>query len=156
MSGLPFQFECNTGQLLSPNKCSLMVGEGWDEEAIHQVQEILGVERIDFEQKYLGLPTPQGHLKRGVFQPLEMRFIKRMTTWKEKELSAAGKEVLIKSVAQALPNYVMSVFKLTNGLCEDLMKTIRAYWWGSSNGRRKMQWILESACSTKGSGRYRL
>lgn len=99
------------------------------------------VERVEFEEKYLGLPTPQGRFKRGVFQPLEMRFMKRMSAWKEKELSAAGKETLIKSVAQALPNYTMSVFKLTGGLCEDLMKAIRAYWWGSERGRRKFQWI---------------
>jgi hypothetical protein len=64
-----------------------------------------------------------------------------MTAWKEKDLSAAGKEILIKSVAQALPNYIMSVFKLTDGLCEDLMKAIRGYWWGSECGRRKVQWI---------------
>lgn len=57
-------------------------------------------------------------MKRGCFQPLEARFLKRMTAWKEKDLSAAAKEVLIKSVAQALPNYIMSVFKITDGLCE--------------------------------------
>jgi hypothetical protein len=118
-----------------------MVREGRNDGMIQQLREILRVERIDFEEKYLGLPTPQGRLKRGVFQPLEMRFTKRMSAWREKELSAAGKEILIKSVAQALPNYIMSVFKLSDGLCEDLMKAIRAYWWGTSNGRRKMQWI---------------
>jgi hypothetical protein len=32
-----------------------------------------------------------------------------MVAWKEKYLSAAGKEVLIKSVAQALTVYIMSV-----------------------------------------------
>jgi hypothetical protein len=85
--------------------------------------------------------SPKGRFKRGVFQPLEIRFMKRMTAWKEKDLSAADKETLIKSVAQALPNYIMSVFKLTGGLCEDLMKSIRAYWWGSEKGRRKVQWV---------------
>jgi hypothetical protein len=35
----------------------------------------------------------------------------------------------------------MSIFKLTDGLCEDLMKAIRAYWWGAEKGRRKIQWI---------------
>jgi hypothetical protein len=64
-----------------------------------------------------------------------------MSAWREKDLSAVGKEILIKSVAQALPNYIMNVFKLSDGLCEDLMKAIRAYWWGASNGRRKMQWV---------------
>jgi hypothetical protein len=101
----------------------------------------LGVERVDFDEKYLGLPTPLGRVKRGMFQPLEARFFKRMTAWRKKDLSAAGKEVQIKSIAQALPNYIMSVFKLTDGLCEDPMKTIRAYRWGAEKGRRKVQWI---------------
>jgi hypothetical protein len=30
--------------------------------------------------------------------------------------------------------YVMSIFKLQLGLCDDLMKHIRAYWWGSDQG----------------------
>jgi hypothetical protein len=96
---------------------------------------------VEFEAKYLGLPTPNGRVRRGLFQTLEERFYKRMTTWKEKHLSAAGKEVLIKSVAQALPIYIMSIFKLPLTLCDELMKQVRAFWWGAENGRRKMQWI---------------
>jgi hypothetical protein len=64
-----------------------------------------------------------------------------MVAWKKKDLSAAGKEILIKAVAQSLPNYIMSVFRLTDGLCEDLMRAIRANWWGSEKGRRRTQWI---------------
>jgi hypothetical protein len=50
-----------------------------------------------------------------------------MVAWKEKYLSTAGKEVLVKSVAQALPVYIMSVFKLPLTLCDELMKQIRAF-----------------------------
>ena len=62
-----------------------------------------------------------------------------MAAWKGKYLSVAGKEVLIKSVAQALPIYIMSVFKLPLTLCDELMKQVRAFWWGAENGRRKVQ-----------------
>jgi len=117
------------------------MSENAQEGVRNQIREIFGVQRIDFEAKYLGLPTPMGRLKRGVFQPLEERFHKQMTAWKEKELSATGKEVLIKSMAQVLPNYVMSVFKLPVTLCDNLMKHIRAYWWGSENDHRKVQWV---------------
>ena len=134
-------FEKGSGQLLSPNKCSLLVNEDLDGSISEQVRSVLGVERVDFEAKYLGLPTPNGRVRRGLFQPLEERFHERMIAWKEKYLSAAGKEVLIKSVAQALPIYIMSVFKLPLTLCDELMKKIRVFWWGAEKGRRKVQWI---------------
>ena len=59
----------------------------------------------------------------------------------EKLLSAAGKEVLIKSVAQAIPVYSMSCFRLARGLCESIMSLIRQFWWGSKHGKRKPSWV---------------
>jgi hypothetical protein len=52
-----------------------------------------------------------------------------------------AKEVLLKSVAQALPTYMMSVFKVPFGIYDSLEKHTRAFWWGAENGKRKMQWI---------------
>jgi hypothetical protein len=45
-------------------------------------------------------------------------------------MSSSAKEVLIKSVAQAIPTYVMGVFKLPGTLCEELTQLIRYFWWG--------------------------
>jgi hypothetical protein len=52
-------------------------------------------------------------------------------------MAQGGREVLIKAVAQALPNYVMGVYKLSFGLCDDLTKIIRDFWWGSEKGKKK-------------------
>jgi hypothetical protein len=49
--------------------------EDESEDEIQQVRTILGVERVDFDEKYLGLPTPLGRVKRGMFQPLEAGFL---------------------------------------------------------------------------------
>ena len=35
-------------------------------------------------------------------------------------LSQAGKVILIKAVIQAIPTYIMSVFKLPNTLCDEM------------------------------------
>jgi hypothetical protein len=51
------------------------------------------------------------------------------------------KEVLIKAVVQALPTYMMSVFKIPFGICDALEKHTRAFWWGGENGKQKTQWI---------------
>ena len=56
-------------------------------------------------------------------------------------LSAGGKEVLIKSVAQSIHTYSMACFKLPRGLCEHINSIIRKFWWGSKNGQRKTAWV---------------
>ena len=43
-----------------------------------------------------------------------------MQGWKEKLLSQAGKEVVIKAVVQSIPTYSMSVFRLPIGLLKDI------------------------------------
>jgi hypothetical protein len=60
----------------------------------------------------------------------------------EKLLYSGGNEVLIKSVAQAVPVYSMSCFKLPRCLCEHINSLIQKFWWGSKNGERKTSWVL--------------
>ena len=52
-----------------------------------------------------------------------------MQGWKEKLLSQAGKEVMIKAMVQSIPTYSMSVFKIPVGLCKDIEAMIRRFWW---------------------------
>ena len=56
-------------------------------------------------------------------------------------MSSGVKVVLIKAVAQAIPTYVMGIFKLPPGHCEEYMKMIRNFWWGDEPDRRKVHWI---------------
>ena len=73
----------------------------------------------------------------------------KMQEWKEKRLSQAGKEVMIKAVVQSIPTYSMSVFKLPVCLCKDIEVMIRKFWWGQG-GTKKIQWVKWSAfCSSK-------
>lgn len=50
-----------------------------------------------------------------------------MVGWAEQFLSQAGKEILVKVVAMAMPNHAMGCFKLTIGVCRDIEKAIRNY-----------------------------
>jgi ribonuclease HI len=80
-------------------------------------------------------------MKAERFQPIKERFSKRLTNWSEKYMSSGAKDVLIKSVAQALPTYVMGMFKMTNQFCDDYMQLVRNFWWGHDSEHRKVHWL---------------
>jgi hypothetical protein len=44
-----------------------------------EIKAILEMEHSSFEDKYLGLPTPEGRMKATRFQPIKERFRKRLT-----------------------------------------------------------------------------
>ena len=62
---------------------------------------------------------------------MKEKISKRMSTWSEKLLSSGAKDVLIKSIAQAIPTYMMSVFQLSDSVCEDIERPS-----GNSGGAR--------------------
>jgi hypothetical protein len=66
---------------------------------------------------------------------------KRIQGWKEKLLSKAGKEILVKVIARAIPTYAMSCFDLTKSLCDDITSMIYRYWWSSQEKENKVLWL---------------
>lgn len=89
--------------------------------------------------KYLGLPAELGRSKREVFSYLKERLWSTIKG-SEKKLSMAGREVLIKSVLQSIPTYVMSCFQLPRTTIPELEKIIRQYRWSVGEGR-SMPWL---------------
>ena len=80
------------------------------QEIQRQLSGLLGVQ--DDDEKGLYLPYMVGRSKSEIFRLVRERVWKKLKEWKEKTLTQAGKNVLIKVVAQAIPTYVMSCFKL--------------------------------------------
>ena len=134
-------YERATGQLISPSKCSLLLGNKCSQEDGQDVINILNVVTVTFEEKYLGLPVPEGRMVKGKFKHTKDKARKRMNDWTEKYSSSGAKETLIKSVAQAIPTFAMSVFKFSATLCEELMHMTRDFWWGDDEDRRRIHWL---------------
>ena len=91
-----------------------------------EVKNVLDVHNEALSDKYLGLPSDVGRAKEGCFKYLKDRIWKHVQGWMEKCLSTGGKEVLIKSVAQAIPTYSMACFKLPRGLIPSLWAFVGA------------------------------
>lgn len=56
-------------------------------------------------------------------------------------LSLAGKEVLIKSVIQAIPTYTMAYFKIPLGLYHYIESLVKKFFWGQRGDHRKIHWV---------------
>ena len=104
-------------------------------------------------EKYLGLPMIGGKSKVNTFKDLREKITKRVLGWKEKYISKVEREVLIKTVAQAIPTYSMSIFKIPKALCDSINSILAKYWWGQTKDEKKIHWInWKKLCTPKDRG----
>ncbi|XP_075654756.1 uncharacterized protein LOC142624916 [Castanea sativa] len=104
-------YEEASGQQLNRAKTSLFFSSNTPDGIQQEIKSKLGAQVIRQHEKYLGLPSLVGKNKRDSFNAIKEKLSKKLAGWKEKLLSKAGKEVLIKAVAQAIPTYTMGVLK---------------------------------------------
>jgi hypothetical protein len=74
------------------------------------LSEVFRGKYANLPEKYLGLPLHFRKVKRITLQPLLKKISKRLTGWKDRLLSKAGRETLVKSVLIAQPIYQLTVF----------------------------------------------
>jgi ribonuclease HI len=146
-------YERVSGQQLNKAKTTLFFSRNTPQATQDDIKDILGVPSIQQYEKYLGLPSLVGKEKISCFAQIKERVWSKVKGWKEKLLSQAGREILIKAVVQAIPSYTMNCFKLPVGLCKDIEAIIRRFWWGEKENNRKIHWIRwEKLCQPKGVG----
>ena len=82
-----------------------------------------------------------GRSKVNTFKGLQEKITKKMMGWNEKFISKAGREILIKTMAQIIPTYTMGIFKIPNALCDTLNSKLAKYWWGQTKDEKIIHWI---------------
>lgn len=80
------------------------------------VGSIMGVRMEGDAGNYLGLPSLVGKNKRDILGFIKSKIVTIISSWNHNFLSRAGREVLIKSVIQAIPSFAMNLFLLHKGL----------------------------------------
>ncbi|KAK3229641.1 hypothetical protein Dsin_001522 [Dipteronia sinensis] len=101
---------------------------------------IFGVRWVKFHERYLGRPSFSGVSKKLLFNDIKDRFWSKIKGWREKLLSVAGKQILIKSVLWSIPAYSMSLFRFPKGFVNELHKMCAHFWCGSAKVVRKIHW----------------
>ena len=117
----------NSGQMISGAKSSIFFSENTEVVVKGEICEALNIMTESLNDKYLGLPALVGADRSDCFRHLIDRVRVRTNGWKEKQLSMGGKEVLIKSIAQAVPVYAMMVFKIPKNICKGISDAISQF-----------------------------
>ena len=127
IQGILVLYEKASGQKLNREKTTMFFSKATSEEKKLEIIEALGVSEVKEYEKYLGLPAVVGRNKKASLNFIKERVWNRLQGRKEKLLSQAGREVLLKAVVQAIPTFAMGCFKLPSGLLNDIEMMIRKF-----------------------------
>jgi hypothetical protein len=136
-------YEEATGQEINLTKSEVFFSRNLSIAAQEDLSNIMGVRHVLGTGNYLGLPSMIGRKKKNVFAYIKDKIWKRINSWRGRSLSRAGKEVMIKSVLQAIPTYVMSVYLLSDSTIRDIERMMNSFWWGggaNNKGIRLLAW----------------
>ncbi|XP_060969989.1 uncharacterized protein LOC115713780 [Cannabis sativa] len=148
------KFEEASGQKVNYSKSSIFFSTNTTLSTRNNISQRLGMSIAGTNSLYLGLPSTISRNKTAVFGYLKERVRKRIDGWESKFLSRAGKEILIKTVAQSLPSYAMSVFLIPIDITREMEKIMTKLWWQSSNKSGKgIHWLSwDRLCTHKKKG----
>lgn len=130
----------SSGQMLSVNKSSIFFSGNTLPETEVEVNNSLNILNESLNDKYLGLSALVGADKSDCFRHLIDRIRLRINGWKEKQLNIGGKEVLVKSIAQAIPMFAMLVFKILKKYMQRDDGCYLAILVGDDNEKKRIHW----------------
>ncbi|KAK3217958.1 hypothetical protein Dsin_011928 [Dipteronia sinensis] len=105
-------YEQGSGQQVNIQKSMVTFSLNVEPSIKRDIIESLEIDTSNTQERYLGLPTLVGRNKWLLFNDIKERLWKKIRGWKGFLFSFGGKEALIKTVAQAIPAYAMSICKL--------------------------------------------
>jgi hypothetical protein len=143
-----------SGQSVNANKSSIRFSKNTNHTTSSNILHILPFNPNPTSSIYLGLPILIAGSKGAAFQSIIDSIQLKMEGWRAKSLSQAGRLVLIKAVAAAVPSYAMSTFLLPKGFCRKLDKVFKNFWWGfpPQKARNLSLKSWHSLCSPKALG----
>ena len=114
---------------------------------------IIGVSSTPNLGKYLGFPLRSNGRSTRDFDFVVEKVQAKLSSWKGKLLSPAGRVVLVQSVTSAIPAYYMQNVALPVRICTKLDKINRDFLWGSTVEKKKMHMVSwQKVCRPKNLG----
>lgn len=82
-----------------------------------------------------------GHRKAEIFNFLVERIDQKLDGWSHKTLSKGGKVTLLKTAAQVVPNFWISMFLVPVEIYEKIERKMNVFWWGNGESNKGIKWL---------------
>ncbi|PNX99881.1 ribonuclease H, partial [Trifolium pratense] len=139
-----------SGEKVSVEKTRLLVSKNVHPARAHELSSASGFHLTADFGKYLGVPILHSRQKVSTYEFLVEKVLKRLSSWKAKNLSFAGRVTLTRSVLAALPTYIMQTTLLPKGICNKIEQLMRNFIWGARDNQRNWHTIAwDDICRPK-------
>lgn len=119
-----------SGQDVNLDKSGLFFSMNTTQAVKDDICDCLGISDQCAPGLYLGLPTVWERSKISALRFVVEKVRRKMGGWKQRYLSQAGREVLIKAVCNVVPSYAMNCFKFPKKTCMQLDSLISDFFFG--------------------------
>ncbi|KAL9687784.1 hypothetical protein QQ045_032191 [Rhodiola kirilowii] len=144
IKGVLEEYESCAGQKVNYNKSELVLSPNTGAGIKHSFLSSLSVPIVGGHQKYLGLPLHLGRKISANFLQLLDRAQTKSKPWYTSALSCGGREILIKSVLLAIPQYHMQCFRIPKGVLNRYQSLVKQFWWSGKQNSPAMHWLKYS------------
>ncbi|XP_060211821.1 uncharacterized protein LOC132639388 [Lycium barbarum] len=134
------EYEAIAGQLINKGKSAFYMHDKISGALSQQVEQITGFKRDQFPLTYLGCPIFHSRRKKGYYNDLIKKVKNKLQNWKGKLLSFGGKAVLINSVLQSIPIYMLSAVVPTKYTINELHKIFARFYWSTKEEGKSRHW----------------
>ncbi|KAL9673493.1 hypothetical protein QQ045_029752 [Rhodiola kirilowii] len=139
-SSLLKTYENISVQVINYHKSELVLSSNATDAMKRRFHDHLAVNVVNCHDRYLGLPLTLRRKLTLNFAEVLDKYRNKTQGWQEKNLSAGGKEILIKAVLQVLPQYAMNCFLFPEYVINKMHSSIWKFWWSSSTSKKPIYW----------------
>lgn len=123
-----------SGHKINYDKSMVYCSDKLDRHIATKIARICGSPLTSNLGTYLGVPIIHSRVIKGTYRNIIDKMQKRLSSWRGRNLTLAGRLVLIKLVLSSIPTYAMNTMKLLAAVYDDIDKINRNFLWlGAEN-----------------------
>lgn len=136
------EYQKISGQLINGDKSSFYMYKKVVSSLMNEVKEIIGFSQGQLPFLYLVCPITHARKRKAYYNDLIKKVKDRLQNWKGKLLCFGGKAVLINSVLQSIPLYMLSAVVPPKFIIHELHKIFNRFLWSTKKEGKSKHWFL--------------